>query len=213
VPRAHPRTGIPYASIGLSVGAYWAGVIGERRADAICPYLSLNPQPVAGYNKSTALCFPHIQCVALSHPEDLLVTIPDDDRILTSLNSAHDLLRAGLNGRISRRGLIARARDLGLAAGVTTILLNATGLSARAADPLVTDGKKTKPAGKEVKDGQITVGVVGSIDTLNPYTTNLYAQGFDVLSGVMDGLVGYDSRQRLKPILAEGYTISDDGLT
>ena len=29
----------------------------------------------------------------------------------------------------------------------------------------------------------------------------------------MDGLVGYDSRQRLKPVLAEGYTISDDGLT
>ena len=171
------------------------------------------PQPKPGYNQSTALCSPHIQCMAESHPGDLLVTIPDDDRILTSLQSANDLLRAGLNGRISRRGLIARARDLGLAAGVTGILLNATGLSARAADTLVTDGKKTKPAGKEVKDGQIIVGVVGSIDTLNPYTTNLYAQGFDVLSGVMDGLVGYDSHQRLRPVLAEGYTISDDGLT
>ena len=143
----------------------------------------------------------------------LPVTIPDEDRTLIWLQSANDLLRAGLNGRISRRGLIARARDLGLAAGVTAILLNATGLRARAADTLVTDGKKTKPAGKEVKDGQITVGVVGSIDTLKPYTTNLYAQGFDVLSGVMDGLVGYDSRQRLKPVLSEGYTISDDGLT
>ena len=173
---------------------------------------TLNPEPVAGYNQSTALSSPHIQCMAGSHPEDLLVTIPDDERILTSLHSADDLLRAGLNGRISRRGLIARSRDLGLAAGVTAILLNATGLSVRA-DTLVTDGKKTKPAGKEVKDGQITAGVVGSIDTLNPYTTNLYAQGFDVLSGVMDGLVGYDSRQRLKPVLAEGYTISDDGLT
>ena len=77
---------------------------------------------------------------------------------------------------------------------MTGILLNATGLSALAADAtLVSDGKKTKPAGKEIKDGQITVGVVGSIDTLNPYTTNLYAQGFDVLSGVMDGLVGFDA--------------------
>jgi hypothetical protein len=84
--------------------------------------------------------------VALSHPEDLLVTIPDDDRILTSLNSANDLLHAGLNGRISRRGLIARARDLGLTAGVTAVLLNATGLPARAAETLVTDRKKTKPA-------------------------------------------------------------------
>jgi peptide/nickel transport system substrate-binding protein len=168
----------------------------------------------SGYNQSTAPVSPHIQHDRGAFPEDRLVTFPDDERILTSLHSADDLVQAGLNGRISRRGLIVRARDLGLAAGVTAILLNATGLSARAADKaLVTDGKKTKPAGKEVKDGQITVGVVGSIDTLNPYTTNLYAQGFDVLSGVMDGLVGYDSRQRLKPVLAEGYSISDDGLT
>ena len=138
---------------------------------------------------------------------------PTDDRILTNLHTANDLLQAGLNRRISRRGLISRARDLGLAAGVTGILLSATGLDASAANEPVTDGKKTKPAGREVKDGRITVGVVGSIDTLNPYTTNLYAQGFDVLAGVMDGLVGYDSRQRLKPLLADGYTISDDGLT
>lgn len=141
------------------------------------------------------------------------MNIPSDKRDSTNLNSANDLLQAGLAGRISRRTLIGRARDLGLAAGVTGILLSAIGPDARAAREPISDGKKTKPRGKNVRDGRITVGVVGSIDTLNPYTTNLYAQGFDVLSGVMEGLVGYDSRQRLKPMLAQGYTISDDGLT
>lgn len=132
--------------------------------------------------------------------------------IVDNLHSANDLLQAGLRGRISRRQLIARAGQLGLSSAVVAILLAATGNRAGAGE-LLTDGKKTDPAGTEVRDAQITVGVVGSIETLNPYTTNLYAQGFDVLSGVMDGLVGYDSRQRLKPVLAEGYTISDDGLT
>ena len=126
-------------------------------------------------------------------------------------NTANDLLQAGLRGELSRRDLIVHAAKLGLGAGVTGIILSAIGEDALAADP-VTDGKKTKPTGPEIDDGQIVVGVVGSIDTLNPYVTNLNAQGFDVLAGVMDGLVGFDSRQRLKPVLAESYTISDDGL-
>jgi peptide/nickel transport system substrate-binding protein len=141
------------------------------------------------------------------------LTDDTDLRLLANLHSANDLLRARMSGRISRRALIARARDLGLAAGMTAILLNATGPAAQAATQPVADGKRTKPVGTEVKDAEITVGVAGSIDTLNPYVANLYAQGFDALSGVMDGLVGYDSRQRLKPILAAGYSISDDGLT
>jgi peptide/nickel transport system substrate-binding protein len=141
------------------------------------------------------------------------VSIHFDNQTLTDLHSANDLLQAGLRSRISRRALISRARELGLGAGVIAILLNATGAGVAAADKPIADGRKTKPKGKEVRDGRIAVGVVGSIDTLNPYTTNLYAQGFDVLAGVMDGLVGYDSRQRLKPLLAQGYTISDDGLT
>ena len=128
------------------------------------------------------------------------------------IRTANDLLRLGQNGRFSRRDLIDIAGRIGLSTGVTAIILNATGSNALAADP-VTDGKKTKPAGREIKDGQLVAGVVGSIDTLNPYVTNLNAQGFDVLSGVMDGLVGFDSRQRLKPVLAESYEISDDGLT
>lgn len=138
---------------------------------------------------------------------------PPTDRDLTKLNTANDLLQAALVGRISRRALLQRGRDLGLAAGVLGIIGAAGGQSASAQRTPVSDGKKSKPAGKEIKDAQVSVGVVGAIDTLNPYVTSLYGQGFDVLSGVMEGLVGYDSRQRLRPLLAEGYTISDDGLT
>lgn len=132
-----------------------------------------------------------------------------DDRLQTP----NDLLQARLGGRITRRRLIERATELGLGTALTGVLLGATGDAVLAQNVPVTDGKKTDPGGRVVRDAQIVVGVVGSIDSLNPYTTNLYGQGFDVLSGVMDGLVGYDSRQRLKPMLAEGYTISDDGLT
>jgi peptide/nickel transport system substrate-binding protein len=135
------------------------------------------------------------------------------DRELAKLNSANDLLQAALGGCISRRALLHRGRDLGLAAGVLGIILRASGGTVRAQGTPVATGKKSKPAGKEIKDGRITVGVVGAIDTFNPYLTSLYGQGFEILSGVMEGLVGYDSRQRLKPLLAQGYTISDDGLT
>ena len=133
---------------------------------------------------------------------------------LDNANTATDLLRLGLAGRLSRRELIERAARLGLGVGVVGSLLIATGLETAAnVNTPVSDGKKTKPGGVEIKNAQIVAGVVGSIDTLNPWTTNLYAQGMDVLSGVMDGLVGFDSRQRLKPILAQDYTIADDGLT
>jgi peptide/nickel transport system substrate-binding protein len=138
---------------------------------------------------------------------------PHTDRDLTKLNTADDLLQAVLAGRISRRALMRRGRDLGLAAGMLAIIGGASGQTARAQRAPVSDGKKSKPAGKEIRNGQIRVGVVGAIDTLNPYVTSLYGQGFDILSGVMEGLVGYDSRQRLRPLLAQGYTISDDGLT
>src|SRR5215213_959566 len=36
---------------------------------------------------------------------------------------------------------------------------------------------------------------------------------FDVLEGVMDGLLRYTAEGRLRPALAEGFSISDDGLT
>ena len=141
--------------------------------------------------------------------------------------NATDLIVARLHGRLSRRELIERARDLGLAVPLIGLILHATGDSAAGAPGdrrpwrparrqdaprTVAATKRTAPEGEARKGGTLVAGVVGAIDTLNPYVANLYGQTFDVLSGVMDGLLAYDSRQRLRPALAEGYEVSDDGL-
>jgi peptide/nickel transport system substrate-binding protein len=128
-----------------------------------------------------------------------------------SLHTANDLLQARLAARISRRDLIERAAQLGLAAGVVGILLNATGDTVEAAKKPVAARKPLKPKGKRQSGGELIAGLVGNIDTLNPYVTDLYTSAFDVLSGVMDGLLAFDTRQRLRPALAERYEIADDG--
>jgi peptide/nickel transport system substrate-binding protein len=140
-----------------------------------------------------------------------------------SLHSANDLITARRRGRISRRGLIQRAVELGLGASVVGVLLHATGDLAFGAPTVwaaeqerkpVPATKRTAPKGAARKGATLVAGTVGEIDTLNPYLSNLYAQpaAFDVLSGVMEGLLAYDSKQRLKPGLAERYEVSDDGL-
>ena len=141
-----------------------------------------------------------------------------------SLHSANELVRARRRGRLSRRGLLRRAAELGLSAPVAGVLLHATGDMAYGM-PTTAQGdgsepqsvpatKRTKPSGKEKRGSTIVAGTVGTIDTLNPYLSNLYLhpESFDVLSGVMEGLLAFDSKQRLQPSLAESYEISDDGL-
>lgn len=135
------------------------------------------------------------------------------DALLGGLNSADDLLQARLQSRISRRGLLERASQLGLSAGVAAVLLGAAGDLTRAADGPVPVEKGLKPAGRARVGGELVAGVVGSIETLNPYTCTLYGPGLDVLSGVMDGLLRFDGKQRIRPALAERYAIADDGLT
>jgi ABC-type transport system substrate-binding protein len=137
---------------------------------------------------------------------------------LDALRSADDLLRARLANRISRRALLERASHLGLSAGVAAMLLSATGdlgVSNRtwAAEGTVPADKGLEPAGRARAGGEIVAGVVGSIETLNPYTVDLRGPGFGVLSGVMDGLLRFDGKQRIRPALAERYEIADDGLT
>lgn len=153
----------------------------------------------------------------------------DDDRadrearLAGSLNTANELVTARRRGRLSRRALIRRAAELGLGAPVVGVLLHATGdlafgvSTARAATgdrKAVPAVKRTAPKGTAKSGARIAVGTVGEIDTLNPYLANLYThpESFDVLSGVMEGLLAYDSKQRLRPGLAESYAISDDGL-
>lgn len=128
--------------------------------------------------------------------------------------SANDLLHARLSGRITRRQLVARGLELGLGLPVLGVLLHATGDGrALAAGTLTPATKASKPGGTKRAGGTLNVGVVGSIDSLNPYIANLYGPSFDILSGVMEGLLTFDSRQRLQPALAEKYAIGDDGVT
>lgn len=128
--------------------------------------------------------------------------------------SANDLLRARLGGRITRRELIERGLELGLSLPVVGVLLRATGdHRAAAAGTLVPATKASNPGGPRRKGGTLNVGVVGAIDSLNPYIAGLYGPSFEILSGVMQGLLTVDSKQRLRPALAEEYAIGDDGVT
>jgi len=148
----------------------------------------------------------------------------DCSQSTTDLHSANDLIVARTCGRISRRGLLRRAAELGMSAPLVGVLLHATGdlaFGAPARQPTteprttVPASKRTAPKGTVRKDATAIVGTVGQLDSLAPYTADLYShpEVFDVLSGVMEGLLLYDSKQRLRPALARGYAVSDDGLT
>ena len=140
--------------------------------------------------------------------------MPDTSRSRLEPRSATDLLRARLHDRISRRELVQRGLALGLALPTIGVLLHATGRDGSAQDANAKPARAreaTAPAGQR-RGGILTAGVVGAVDTLNPYLANLNGQSFDVLSGIMEGLLTVDSRQRLRPALAERYEISDDGL-
>ena len=62
------------------------------------------------------------------------------------------------------------------------------------------------------KGGELTIGSIEEPETLNPYITQL-ATSANVLSGIMEGLLQYDSQQQLRPSLAESYEVAEDGLT
>lgn len=127
--------------------------------------------------------------------------------------TANDLLQARMQGRITRRELIERALAVGLAAPVIGVLLNAAGDNrASAANVPVEATKATKPTGKAIENGKIRLGLTGTIDSLNPYITTRFGIASDILSGIMEGLVAFDARQRIVPKLAESYEISDDGV-
>jgi peptide/nickel transport system substrate-binding protein len=127
--------------------------------------------------------------------------------------SANDLLHARRQGRITRRELIERAAGLGLSLPVVGVLLHATGDHiARAQEAPIAAEQRSEPSGERREGGTLNIGVVGAIDSLNPYMTNLYGPSFDVLSGVFEGLLTFDSEQRLQPALSESFEISDDGV-
>ncbi len=140
-----------------------------------------------------------------------------------------DLIRARRAGRIGRRELIQRAAALGIAAPVLGVVLHATGDAAFGAlrpDPqdatpatpaadasgIVPAVAPTRPPGRPREGGALTIASPAEPDTLHPWLTES-AAGFDVLDGVMDGLLRYDGEQRLRSALAEEFEVSDDGST
>lgn len=140
------------------------------------------------------------------------------------LSSVNGLVQARINGQISRRDLLRRAAQLGIAAPVVGVMLHATsdmafgapsgGRTATLALMQQTSpsDKPTAPQGTAQEGGTIATGALDEPDTLNPYLTQLVSGG-DVYSSICETLLQYDSNQQLQPRLAEGFEVSDDGLT
>lgn len=143
-----------------------------------------------------------------------------------SLNDINDIIQARIDGAISRRQLIKRASQVGIAAPVVGVMLHATSDMAfgqpsqgrnksllrmqDAATKEVTG--PTAPAGTPVEGGTLVSSTIETPDTLNVWTTQLVT-GFDVCSAIFEGMLGYDSNQQLYPRLADSFAISEDGLT
>ncbi|MDP9363398.1 MAG: peptide ABC transporter substrate-binding protein, partial [Chloroflexota bacterium] len=80
-------------------------------------------------------------------------------------------------------------------------------------DPRITlAAGPTAPPGRPGSGGTVTVASPVGPDTLHPWLTESLA-AFDILAGMMDGLLRYDATQELRPALAEGFELDDDGLT
>ena len=78
-------------------------------------------------------------------------------------------------------------------------------------DPSRPEGP-TAPKGTPRTGGRLAAGTLRNPDSLHPWLASTVA-AYDVLDGVMDGLLRYTAEGKLRPALAEGFAISDDGLT
>ncbi len=147
---------------------------------------------------------------------------PVDPAGLTTVDS---IVQARIDRRISRRQLIERAGQLGIAAAVTAIMLRAAGdieaaPGGRSGAPVLRrqDGGTipvegpTAPEGAMVEGGTLLLGGHGEPDTLQPYLTQLLI-GFDMFSAPMEGLLALDQDLAFIPKLATEYSISEDGLS
>lgn len=143
------------------------------------------------------------------------------------LESVNGLIQARIDGVISRRTLLRRAAAIGIAAPVVGVMLHATSDMAfgaptqgrgRTMSRLAQSGTTvpadapTAPEGERKTGGTLTAGTYSEPDTLQPLVTQTVT-AWDVLTGIVEGLLAYDSNQQLVPTLATEYEISDDGLT
>jgi peptide/nickel transport system substrate-binding protein len=141
------------------------------------------------------------------------------------LHSLEEIVQARIDGAITRRQLIQRAAQIGIAAPVVGVMLHATSDMVAGApsqgrertlallrQETVQVSGPTAPAGTKVQGGTLVSSTLEEPDTLHPYITALVTTS-DVLNGILDPLLRYDSNQQIIPNLAESYTISEDGLT
>jgi peptide/nickel transport system substrate-binding protein len=141
--------------------------------------------------------------------------------------TVNELIQLRIDGRISRRAVIRRAAAIGIAAPVVGVILHATsdmacgrpsGGRERAVRALVQGPQAvpvtgpTEPAGTPREGGTLVAATFAEPDTLHPWLAQV-ATAHDVLAAIMSGLFHYDSNQQLRPALATGFEISDDGLS
>src|SRR5262245_44571724 len=143
------------------------------------------------------------------------------------LDSVNGLIQARIDGVISRRPLLRRAAAIGIAPPVVGVMMHATSDMAFAAPSsgrsrttnrldqtgtTVPADAPTAPEGQAKPGGTLTAGTYSEPDTLHPFVTQTVTAG-DVLTGIVESLLEYDSHQQLVPMLATAYEISGDGLT
>jgi peptide/nickel transport system substrate-binding protein len=110
---------------------------------------------------------------------------------------------------LTRRQALLSAAGAGLIAALPSI--RSQTVAFQADEPPRPEGP-TAPAATPRAGGGLVAGTPHQPDSLHPWLANTVA-AFDVLAGVMDGLLRYTAEGRLGPALAEGFSISDDGLT
>lgn len=145
--------------------------------------------------------------------------IPNPNRVAPEHpRTVDDLVQARIDGRLSRRGLIARAAALGFGAPVIATMLHATSDMVRGVPTASAQGAvveltgPTAPEGEKQAGGTIIAGTNQEPDSLHPWISQTVT-GADVYTAVVEGLMGYDATQQLVPKLATEYSISDDGKT
>ncbi|HQY29974.1 MAG TPA: ABC transporter substrate-binding protein, partial [Thermomicrobiales bacterium] len=143
-----------------------------------------------------------------------------------ALEGINEIIQARIDGGITRRQLIRRATQIGIAAPVVGVMLHATsdmafGAPSNARDMVTASLQDattipvtgpTAPTGTPIEGGTVVASTTDEPDSLNPWITQLVS-GSDLYQGVCEGLLRYDSNQQLFPLLSDSFTISEDGLT
>ena len=112
---------------------------------------------------------------------------------------------------VGRRALL-RALAVGLAAPRPLSMTAWRGVAQDDGRQLAPPDGPTTPPGQPRLGGLLTIGATVEPLNLHPWDATEVA-AYDLLDGIVDGLLKVNAAGRLQPALAEGFTLSDDGLT